>query len=165
MNEKETNYKEAKNESNQAENVPETIKGFQDDESKGTFGKEARPRVRRRRKVSYLTLNNIAVVDYKDVSLLRRFLNDQGKILPARQTGCTAKEQRMVANAIRRAREMAILPFIALDGGFSDRGRGRGGRSRSDKEGSTRSPSTRSPKRTRTEEDTAPQETVGETKE
>jgi small subunit ribosomal protein S18 len=160
MNEKETATNETKNDFVQAESP----KGFQDDDSKGMGGKEGRPRPRRRRKVSYLTLNNIEVVDYKDVSLLRRFLNDQGKILPARQTGCTAREQRMVANAIRRAREMAILPFITLDGGFSDRGRGRGGRQRTDKEGTTRSASTRSPKRIHSSEETPTQETV-ETKE
>ncbi|MCH8275367.1 MAG: 30S ribosomal protein S18 [Armatimonadetes bacterium] len=72
-------------------------------------------RGRKRRKVSYLTINKVQTVDYKDVELLRRYLNDQGRILPARQTGNTAKQQRMIARAIRRAREMALLPFVALD--------------------------------------------------
>src|SRR5450432_1241043 len=66
---------------------------------------------KRRRKVSYLTLNKIDTVDYKEINILRRFLNDRGKILPSRQTGNTAKQQRMIAEAIRRAREMALLPF------------------------------------------------------
>jgi small subunit ribosomal protein S18 len=86
-------------------------------------GKDARGRGRRRRKVSYLTINKIATVDYKDSALLRRFINDQGKILPPRQTGTTAKEQRMVSNAIKRAREMALMPFVALDTSTGERGR------------------------------------------
>lgn len=78
-------------------------------------GKDARGRARRRRKVSYLTVNKIYTLDYKDIALLRRFVNDQGKIISSRQSGASAKEQRMIANAIRRAREMALLPFVAID--------------------------------------------------
>lgn len=91
--------------------------------------KEGRPRSRRRRKVSVLTTQKIENLDYKEVGLLRRFVNDQGKILPSRQTGNTAKQQRMVARSIRRAREMALLPFVTLDfgrnngGGSQERGR------------------------------------------
>lgn len=70
---------------------------------------------KRRRKVSYLTLNKIETVDYKDVSVLKRFINDRGKMLPSRQTGNTAKQQRMVARAIRRARELALLPFVVSE--------------------------------------------------
>jgi small subunit ribosomal protein S18 len=81
----------------------------------GTPGGEPRFRGRRRRKVSYLTINKIDTVDYKEVNILRRFLNDRGKILPSRQTGNTAKQQRMIAQAIRRAREMALLPFVVTE--------------------------------------------------
>lgn len=71
---------------------------------------------RGRRKVSYLTLQKITSIDYKDVALLKsKFLNDRGKIQPSRQTGNTAKQQRMVAEAIRRAREMALIPFVVTD--------------------------------------------------
>lgn len=70
---------------------------------------------KRRRKVSYLTTNKIDVVDYKEVNILRRFLNDRGKILPSRQSGNTAKQQRMISEAIRRAREMALLPFVVTE--------------------------------------------------
>lgn len=73
---------------------------------------EGRVRPRRRRRVSYLTINKITQVDYKDVNLLRRFLNEHGRIVPSRQTGNTAKQQRMIARAVRRAREMALLPFV-----------------------------------------------------
>lgn len=74
---------------------------------------KARPR--RKRKVSYLTLNKIEVVDYKDVALLRKFTNDRGKMLPSRQTGTTARQQRQVAQAIKRAREMALIPFVVSE--------------------------------------------------
>lgn len=98
---------------------------------------EPRPRAKRRRKVSYLTANKIDVVDYKDIAILRRFINDRGKILPARQTGNTAKQQRMIARCIRKAREMALLPFVVSEagperprerGGYRDRGDFRGDR-------------------------------------
>lgn len=72
-------------------------------------------RGRKRRKVSYLTINKIETVDYKDVNILRKFINDRGKMLPCRQTGNTAKQQRMVARAIRRARELALLPFVVSE--------------------------------------------------
>jgi len=70
---------------------------------------------KRRRKVSYLTTNKIDTVDYKEVNILRRFTNDRGKIIPSRQSGNTAKQQRMIASAIRKAREMALLPFVVTE--------------------------------------------------
>ena len=79
---------------------------------KDVMGTESKFRSKRRRKVSYLTLNKIETVDYKDVPILRKFINDRGKILPSRQSGNTAKQQRMVSRAIRRARELALLPFV-----------------------------------------------------
>lgn len=76
---------------------------------------EGRARARKKRKVSYLTLSKIDHVDYKDVEILRRFLTDRGKIQPSRQTGNTAKQQRMITRAVKRAREMALLPFVVTD--------------------------------------------------
>jgi len=76
---------------------------------------------KRRRKVSYLTTNKIDFVDYKEVNILRRFMNDRGKIVPSRQSGNTAKQQRMIAEAIRRAREMALLPFVVTEMGTDRR--------------------------------------------
>ncbi|WJI27603.1 30S ribosomal protein S18 [Thermosynechococcus sp. B1] len=55
-------------------------------------------------------------IDYKDVDLLRRFITERGKILPRRVTGLTAKQQRQLAVAIKRARIMALLPFLNLEG-------------------------------------------------
>ncbi|MER3497028.1 MAG: 30S ribosomal protein S18 [Armatimonadota bacterium] len=72
-------------------------------------------KVRRKRKLSYLTLNKIQHVDYKEIAILRRFINDRGKILPARQSGNTAGQQRMITQAIKRAREMALIPFVVTE--------------------------------------------------
>lgn len=65
----------------------------------------------RRRKVCYFTVNNITYIDYKDVDLLKRFVSERGKILPRRVTGTSAKYQRQLTNAIKRARQMALLPY------------------------------------------------------
>lgn len=79
-------------------------------------GRGERGRPRRRKKVSFLTLNKVDSIDYRDITTLERFLtNDRGKILPSRQTGNTAKQQRMVAHAVKKAREMALIPFVKRD--------------------------------------------------
>ncbi len=52
-------------------------------------------------------------VDWKDVDFLRRFIPERGKIMPRRISGITAKDQRRVARAIKRARSMALIPFVA----------------------------------------------------
>ena len=70
---------------------------------------------RRRRKVDFIAANHIDYVDYKDVDLLKRSISERGKILPRRVTGTSAKNQRKVANAIKRARIMGLLPFVAED--------------------------------------------------
>ena len=65
-----------------------------------------------RKKVCYFTKNHIEYIDYKDVELLRRFVSSNGKIIPRRVTGTSAKYQRKLAVAIKRARQMALLPYI-----------------------------------------------------
>lgn len=70
---------------------------------------------RRRRKVDFIAANHIDYVDYKDIDLLKHFISERGKILPRRVTGTSAKNQRKVANAIKRARIMGLLPFVAED--------------------------------------------------
>ncbi|MCY7322827.1 MAG: 30S ribosomal protein S18 [Phormidesmis sp. CAN_BIN36] len=55
-------------------------------------------------------------IDYKDVDLLRKFITERGKILPRRITGLTAKQQRHLTVSIKRARIMALLPFISQEG-------------------------------------------------
>ena len=56
--------------------------------------------------------SGIKYVDYKDPEFLKKFLNEQGKILPRRITGTSLKYQRRVAQAVKRARHLALLPFV-----------------------------------------------------
>lgn len=65
----------------------------------------------RRKKFCYFTTNKLNEVDYKDVNLLKKFITESGKIVPSRITGTKARFQRMLANAIKRARFLALLPF------------------------------------------------------
>lgn len=67
--------------------------------------------VERRRKPNLLQREGVVEVDWKDVTLLRKFISDRGKIRSRRVTGLTAQEQREVAKAIKNAREMALLPY------------------------------------------------------
>ena len=53
------------------------------------------------------------VIDYKDVKLLKKFISERGKIVPRRISGTSAKSQRQLANAIKRARYIALLPYVA----------------------------------------------------
>jgi len=59
-----------------------------------------------------LTQNDIRQVDYKDVDLLRMFINPHGRVMGRKKTGLTAKQQRMVEEAVKRARFMGLLPYI-----------------------------------------------------
>jgi len=77
-----------------------------------TGGKKGRGK---RRKVCYFTANGITHIDYKDVDLLKKFISERGKILPRRVTGTSAKYQRMLTKAIKRARQVALLPYVAED--------------------------------------------------
>ena len=63
------------------------------------------------RKPNLFTKLGISSVDYKDVSTLRQFISDRGKIRARRVTGVTTQEQRKIAKAIKNAREMALLPY------------------------------------------------------
>ncbi|MEP0546886.1 MAG: 30S ribosomal protein S18 [Rhodothermales bacterium] len=55
----------------------------------------------------------IEYIDYKETETLKRYLNEQGKLLPRRVTGVSAKSQRQLTTAVKRARHMALLPFVA----------------------------------------------------
>lgn len=70
---------------------------------------------RKRKKVCFFTANHIDYIDYKDVELLKKFISERGKILPRRVTGTCAKHQRKLTIAIKRARIMGLLPFVAED--------------------------------------------------
>lgn len=65
----------------------------------------------RRKKMCYFTANKIEEVDYKDIGVLRKFIMENGKIVPSRITGTKAKYQRLLARAIKLARYLALLPF------------------------------------------------------
>nr|YP_010536896.1 ribosomal protein S18 [Helicotheca tamesis]YP_010537170.1 ribosomal protein S18 [Lithodesmioides polymorpha]UYC30683.1 ribosomal protein S18 [Helicotheca tamesis]UYC30957.1 ribosomal protein S18 [Lithodesmioides polymorpha] len=59
------------------------------------------------------TISRNQKIDYKDIDLLKLFLTEQGKILPRRATGVTVQQQRQIAKAIKRARVLSLLPFVA----------------------------------------------------
>jgi small subunit ribosomal protein S18 len=83
-------------------------------------GSEHRPRSGggkrffRRRKVDYFSVNKIDHIEYKDVDTLKQFVGDRGKINPRRHTGLSAKHQRELRRAIKRARNIALLPFAGV---------------------------------------------------
>jgi len=66
----------------------------------------------RRRKSCPLTGQNAPKIDYKDVKLLQRFTSERGKIMPARITSVCAKKQRELSTAVKRARNLALVPYV-----------------------------------------------------
>ncbi len=70
------------------------------------------PEVERKKKYCRFKKNGIKYIDYKDANFLMKFVNEQGKILPRRITGTSLKYQRKVSQAIKRARHIAILPYV-----------------------------------------------------
>ncbi len=69
----------------------------------------------RRRKSCPFSGPNAPAIDYKDVKLLSRFISERGKIVPSRITAVSAKKQRELATAIKRARFLALLPYVIND--------------------------------------------------
>lgn len=67
----------------------------------------------RRRKSCPFSGPNAPVIDYKDVKLLQRYISERGKIVPSRITAVSAKKQRELAKAVKRARYLALLPYVA----------------------------------------------------
>jgi small subunit ribosomal protein S18 len=67
---------------------------------------------RRKRKRCPFTRAGVKEIDYKDIATLKKFVTDRGKILPRRITGVSATHQRLLNAAIKRARHMALLPFV-----------------------------------------------------
>ncbi len=66
---------------------------------------------RPKKRFCYFTANKVELLDYKDIKTLSRFVTDRGKIVPKRNSGLCAKWQRRVANAVKRARFMGLLPY------------------------------------------------------
>ena len=94
-------------------------RSMSDDGPRGARGAEgagaaagARRPFYRRRKSCPFSGPNAPKIDYKDVRLLSRFLSERGKIVPSRITAVSAKKQRELANAIKRARFLALLPYV-----------------------------------------------------
>ena len=67
-----------------------------------------------RRKFCYFKENGITDINYKDIKLLKRFITDQGKIMPRRVTGTSSKMHRKLVRAIKQARNIALLPYTAV---------------------------------------------------
>ena len=67
----------------------------------------------RRRKVCTFCTERDAVIDYKNPAQLRKFISERGKILPRRMTGTCARHQRQLTTAIKRARQVALLPYVS----------------------------------------------------
>jgi small subunit ribosomal protein S18 len=90
--------------------------GVRSEAPRAAGGEEERPRRRggRRRRVCIMCADKIKVVDYKNVSFLRRFVSDRGRIETRRKTSACAKHQRALASAIKRARHLALLPYTAV---------------------------------------------------
>ncbi len=74
--------------------------------------RDNKSRNRKRRKVCQFCVDKVTHIDYKDAAKLRRFMSDRSKILPRRTTGTCAAHQRQLTEAIKRARQIALLPYV-----------------------------------------------------
>ena len=96
--------------------------------SRGQKGRKSRDRKNRKRrttrkrkkkkkvqrpKICRLTVDRVVHIDYKDVAMLKHYITERGKIIPRRITGASAKHQRMLTQAIKLARQIALLPYSA----------------------------------------------------
>ena len=73
---------------------------------------DTRVRPHKRKKVCQFCVDKLTSIDYKDTAQLRRFISERGKILPRRTTGTCAAHQRQLTVAIKRARQIALLPYV-----------------------------------------------------
>lgn len=80
---------------------------YERNESRGGRGPH-----RGRRKVCSFCVDRISIIDYKDVSRLRKYMSERSKIIPRRVTGTCAKHQRDLTIAIKRARHLALMPYV-----------------------------------------------------
>ena len=67
-----------------------------------------------KRKVCFFCRDKVQNIDYKDVAMLKSYMSDRAKIVPRRKSGACAKHQRALATAIKRARHLALLPFVPM---------------------------------------------------
>ncbi len=82
-----------------------------DTDDRGARSPRGTRSVGRRRRISRLSAEKVDYIDYKDVKLLQSFIAENGKIMPRRLTGVTSQQQRKLVEAIKRARNIALLPF------------------------------------------------------
>lgn len=86
--------------------------GFRKDGNRGDNRRDKKDSVKKKRTCRFTAAGTI-YIDFKDEKLLRKFINEQGKIIPKRITGTSAKYQRQLVQAIKRARHIALLPFTS----------------------------------------------------
>ena len=82
------------------------------DRNENVAARPARPNMRKRKKICIFCADKVDYIDYKDTAKLRKFISERGKILPRRVSGTCAKHQRDVNTAIKRARQVALLPYL-----------------------------------------------------
>ncbi len=82
-------------------------------QTRDSRGRGRRGRYVPKRKVCFFCRDKVTYIDYKDPAALRPYISDRGKISPRRKSGACAKHQRALATAIKRARHLALLPFVA----------------------------------------------------
>ena len=87
--------------------------GFRKDGKPGDNRRDAKKDTIKKKRACRFTAAGTIYIDYKDEKLLRKFINEQGKIIPKRITGTSAKYQRQLVQAIKRARHIALLPFTS----------------------------------------------------
>jgi small subunit ribosomal protein S18 len=87
--------------------------GFRKDGNRGDNRRDAKKDVQKKKRTCRFTAAGTIYIDFKDEKLLRKFINEQGKIIPKRITGTSAKYQRQLVQAIKRARHIALLPFTS----------------------------------------------------
>ena len=78
----------------------------------GNTRRRGRPRYFTRRRVCAFCVEHVSTIDYKDVSRIRRYVSERARMEPRRKTGTCARHQRALSLAIKRARHLALLPFI-----------------------------------------------------
>lgn len=88
---------------------------YRDQQDRGGLGGRGRVRRNEPQRRKRNPLRDVDYIDYTNIKMLQRFINDQGKILPKRITGISAKQQRSVTKAIKFARHLALMPFVAED--------------------------------------------------
>ncbi len=93
-------------------NKPNDRRGSKQDGPGGPEGRGLRRSHRKKVCIFCVEKGRPERVDYKDVEFVRRFISDRGRILPRNHTGCCAEHQRIVAQAVKRSRQIGLIPFV-----------------------------------------------------